>query len=760
MMLRWTHGDTDYSPSVPSLPRQMSQPVVGRTSGYHGRVVESNQHDHGGVHRRLTQVDQRLDPAHADGEWRPPGPDLDGGSNGDDDHGEASAVYADLNALHWVIPLFGAVLGLAVLGLLVYQTVGGSEDATADDRADEVAEVVESDTGPEDPAATAQGAVDEFAGRLSAGRLTDVAFAFETGLEAAADHAAITELLGDHGITVQATRVQTIEEVRSRSTLTVDWELADGTEFTTRGEVDVVQIGTEWLVDWSPRILEESLAPGDRLVRERLAATRMPIIGQNDVELFGQRPVIEIGVLPRRAPAIRPLADELAQLLQLDGDEVFDLISRSPSDRVLAVAQRRPETVESILPRLKSMAGVVLIETTAPLAVYDQLGRAVLGRVGPATAEIIEAEPDRFQDGDIVGRAGLQALYNDRLSGYPGYWVRIDRRFPLTDGSGSPLAADDPANVVFLSDPEPGEPIRTTIDYEIQKRAELALNLTDRPSALVAIRASTGEILAAANGPFGSPDNHALTGQYPPGSVFKIITAFGALERGANANQPIDCPAEVEVDGRRFTNADGGGGGQMPILQAFAQSCNTAFILLGETIAAEDYPGLARRFGVGVEYDLGTPAFSGSVPVPSDRVERAATSFGQSRVLVSPLSMAVMAAAVADGNYRPPLLMIDETTTVPSPPQGLDPGLIGQLTQMMQATVEWGTGQAAGRVPGGPVFGKTGTAQYGSGDQPATHAWFVGFQGDVAFAILVDGGGSGGAVAAPIAADFVTRLNT
>lgn len=725
-------------------------------------MVESNQRGHGGLQARLISTDQQVDATPGDRDGRFSQPVSAESHDVDDNHEHASAVYADLKALHWVIPLFGAVLGLAVLGLLIYQAIGGSRDMDGDSAADRAAAMAEAAAalGDADPSGTAQGAVDEFARRLSGRRLQDVTFAFETGAEAAADYASVTESLGVHVLTVEAGTAKPLEEVRSRSALTLAWELEDGTEFTTRGEVDVVQIGTEWLVDWSPGILEETLAPGDRLVRERLSATRMPIIGQGDVELFGQRPVIEISVFPRQIPAVRPLAEELALLLELDGEEIYDLISRSPSDRTLPIAQRRPENIETVLARLQSMPGVVLNETTASLAVYDQLGRAVLGRVGPATAEIIEAEPDRFQSGDIVGLAGLQALYNDRLSGWPGYWVRIDRRFPLTDGTGSPLPVDDPANVVFLSEPEPGEPIRTTIDYEIQKRAERALNVTDRPSALVAVRASTGEVLAVANGPYGSPDNHALSGQYPPGSVFKIITAYGALERGATATQPVDCPAELDVDGRRFTNSDGWGGGWMPMLEAFARSCNTSFILLGDTIAAEDYPSLARRFGVGVEYDLGTAGFSGSVPIPSDRVERAATSFGQSGVLASPLSMAVMAATVADGNYRPPVLVIDDTTAVPSAPQSLDPNLVGQLAQMMRATVEWGTGQAAAGVPGGPVFGKTGTAQYGSGDQLANHAWFVGFQGDVAFAVLVDGGGSGGAVAAPIAADFVTRLHS
>lgn len=677
-----------------------------------------------------------------------------------DEH-ESTAVYVDLDALHWVVPLFGAVLGLAVLGMLIVRAIGDDGDPSAG----EVAEQAVDTSVPADDQATAtpDAAIDEFARHLSSGQVATLDYAFDSGLEVKADYDAITDGLGPHTVMVSAGPVEQLEEVRARSELTIDWTLDDGTRFTTTGRVAAVQIGTDWKADWSPTALERTLAPGDSLLRERVAADRMPILGRNDVELFGLRPVVEIGVLARQAPDIRSLSDTLAELLEIDGDAVLDLISRSPSDQIIPIAQRRPETMDAIRGRLEATPGVVLTETMASLAVYDGLGRGVLGRVGPVTAEILESDPERYQVGDIVGRSGLQARYNDQLTGYPGFRVRIVRRFAVTDGSGTPVPADDPSNVVFVSEPEPGEAIRTTIDYELQKRAEQALQLTDRPSALVAVRPSTGEVLAVANGPFGSPDNGAMTGQYPPGSVFKIVTAYGAMERGANGGTRVDCPAEVEVNGRRFGNADsengGGGLGDISLTEAFARSCNTAFIQLGQSIQPEDYPALARRFGVGDGYQLGTPAFSGSVPVPSGPVDRAATSFGQGQVVVSPLSMAVMAAAAADGSYRPPLLVLDDTTAVPSPPQTLDAAIVADLQKMMAATVQWGTGKAAGRTPGPPVHGKTGTAQFGPADSLSNHAWFVGYQGDLAFAVLVDGGGAGGSVAAPIAADFLSRVN-
>ena len=115
-----------------------------------------------------------------------------------------------------------------------------------------------------------------------------------------------------------------------------------------------------------------------------------------------------------------------------------------------------------------------------------------------------------------------------------------------------------------------------------------------------------------------------------------------------------------------------------------------------------------------------------------------------------------MAATVADGTYRPPTLVVGEGACADGA-QALAPVMIASLQEMMGAVVDYGTGQALKGVPGGRVHGKTGTAEFGSGDPPPTHAWFIGYQGDVAFAVVVDGGGFGGSVAAPVAADFLRR---
>jgi cell division protein FtsI/penicillin-binding protein 2 len=195
----------------------------------------------------------------------------------------------------------------------------------------------------------------------------------------------------------------------------------------------------------------------------------------------------------------------------------------------------------------------------------------------------------------------------------------------------------------------------------------------------------------------------------------------------------------------------------LTLAQAFAQSCNAAFIGLAATLPNPSLPATALQFGLGVTPHLGLDAFGGRIPTPSSDSERAATAIGQANVVVSPLAMATVAAAVDTGSLREPRLIAgapDDTT----PPQPLDPTVDAALQTMMAAVVTSGTAAGAGLTPG--THGKTGTAEFGATNPPQTHAWFIGYHGDVAFAVIVVGGGVGGAVAAPIAAKFLNASGT
>jgi cell division protein FtsI/penicillin-binding protein 2 len=149
----------------------------------------------------------------------------------------------------------------------------------------------------------------------------------------------------------------------------------------------------------------------------------------------------------------------------------------------------------------------------------------------------------------------------------------------------------------------------------------------------------------------------------------------------------------------------------------------------------------------------------GSVPDTDDPVGHAAAVIGQGKVLASPLAVAGASAAVAGGKWVAPRLVTDPAPEAAAVEQEqLDPAAVASLKEMMRSVVTGGTGTVLRNTPGGPVSGKTGTAEFGSDDPPKTHAWFTGFQGDVAFAVIVEDGGFGAEAAAPIAGDFLARL--
>jgi cell division protein FtsI/penicillin-binding protein 2 len=303
----------------------------------------------------------------------------------------------------------------------------------------------------------------------------------------------------------------------------------------------------------------------------------------------------------------------------------------------------------------------------------------------------------------------------------------------------------------------PGKPVQTTIDPGVQNAAEAALAGAKGEAAIVAIRASTGEVLASASVPTSNAYDIALRGSYPPGSTFKVITTADLLQHGFTPSSTLSCPATVTVNGQTFRNFEGEAEPSLSLLDAFAASCNNAFIGAAKDLPLDSLPATAAKFGLGTKENIGVDAFGGSVPAPTTPNEQAATSIGQGKVTASPLAMASVAATVASGTWHAPRLVAGAANdTVAS--VALDPGVVSSLQQMMAAVVARGTAAGAGLPPG--TIGKTGTAEFGSGNPPQTHAWFVGARGDLAFAVLVVGGGVGGAVAAPIGARFLATLGS
>jgi cell division protein FtsI/penicillin-binding protein 2 len=297
------------------------------------------------------------------------------------------------------------------------------------------------------------------------------------------------------------------------------------------------------------------------------------------------------------------------------------------------------------------------------------------------------------------------------------------------------------------------------LDQRLQNAAEAALATSPKPSALVAVQASTGQLLAIANTPADSSLDRALTGEYPPGSSFKIVTTTALLPTGVTPDTPQACPPSITVGGRTFTNFEGETSGTVPFSVDFARSCNTAFIGLASRLNSDQLQTAGRSLGIGTGWKLPLPAFTGQVPATTDPTELAADAIGQGRVLVSPVAMALAAGTVDSGTWRPPVLVTDPATPsapLVQPAAPLPPGAAGTLAQLMRGVVTQGTGTAVANVPGGPVYGKTGTAEFGTAQPPQTHAWFIGYRGDVSFAVIVEGGGVGGAVAAPIAANFLS----
>ncbi|SFD31929.1 penicillin-binding transpeptidase domain-containing protein [Streptomyces aidingensis] len=613
------------------------------------------------------------------------------------------------------------VLVLAGAGGVVFWLLrgGGGEEA---DTAREHAEAFLAAWSPDPEAAQGEAAA-----------LTDDEEAAASLLES------VSRNLASEGLTYETRPSEPVEGSEDRTvgyTLThnLGEPLAEWSYETTMTLTPDPEADDAWLVRWEPAVLHPGLGDGQTLVKSVKEPERAPILAADGSELAGSGTVWNLSIWPAQLnepeTAYRAI-DELD--VGVDTAALADRVESSDPDQAVPVVAIRDEIYQPNRVELNSISGLQINEETWPLS---YLAESVVGGVDRETGE---------------GTSGLQARYQEQLAGLPQTSVVIADR---TSGSAV-------ETLVEAEGSRAGTPVQTTIDPEIQRAAEAALEGQEQGGSIAVVQPSTGNILALADTPDGFP--RSAEGQYAPGSGFKVVTSAALLEQGLTSGSVLGCPKFSEVNGQSFHNQNEFElGPDTTLHEAFIRSCNTAFIENRDKFQDNTMEQTALAFGVGGVWDVGAATFDGSVPVSDSENDLAASLIGQARVQTSPLVMAAVAGTVLAGEFHQPVLVPEAVQERFEAPAALKESTVEQLRQMMRDTVTEGTASALRGIPGGPGA-KTGTAEFATGEdgELSTHAWMIGFLADrdLAFAVLLEDGGSGGSHAGPVAADLLGAIS-
>ncbi|MGP9723625.1 penicillin-binding transpeptidase domain-containing protein [Corynebacterium sp. AOP40-9SA-29] len=513
------------------------------------------------------------------------------------------------------------------------------------------------------------------------------------------------------------------------TTTTATWTVPSGDEATSQGSLGTTD-GDNDPVVWDPQILASALTSQTSVSYSDDRAYDLPVLdARNDTQMswttvtvFTAATTEEIEPQEQAsaiADAARPAIDDL------DTDSVATQITEA-GEEATTLFSLRPEDAGDVADALGAVPGVESREE----------GR-LLSSSGTSSPV----------DGD------LRAYWEQRLDDTAG-WTLTTTADEEQGLEGEVLGQEAPAE---------SEPVRTTMDMGIQAAAQRAMDGEDRAASIVAIDPSTGGLLASAqNSAADGQGTPAMTGQFPPGSTFKTVTTAAALGRGTvGPDDEVECPAEVEVDGRVIPNDQDFDLGTVPMHTAFAESCNTTQALISRDLEPSDMKDTAMQLGLGVDFDApGMTSMTGSVPVTEPGAARVEAAIGQGEVLSSPFGLALMEASVANGGsmVTPSVIQGEETTATTgngedgetgAESEPLDSGVVDSLRSMMREAVTSGTASSLSDIDG--LGGKTGTAEVGEGD---AHGWFVGTVGDIAFCVFIEGADSS-SPAVEMAGDFL-----
>lgn len=542
------------------------------------------------------------------------------------------------------------------------------------------------------------------------------------------------------------------------------------------------------------------LAEGNRIRLIPIMAPRGIFYDRNGIAMVSNRPGFTVSLVAMGAPIPNEIVGKLADILSISEIDIQKKIQNHNGsfEPIRIKSDIGSEVVAQIEEKRRELPGVVIEIQPIRNYIHSELGAHIFGYVSEINDEELKRKKaEGYRQGDIVGKFGLESVYDKELRGING-----GRQLEV-DVTGKPVQD------MGRKDPVAGSNLRLTIDYRIQKAAEAAIDeqlqflqtktefINAKGAAAIAMNPQTGEILAMVSKPSFNPnlfavgisekewkglnenpfhpmDNKVISGEYPPGSTFKIITGAAALELGKVT------PEEKILDtGTHWLIPKGNAGGEalgwINFREALAMSDNVYFYEMGYRLGIDDLEKYARAFGLGDFTGIKLPGESDGLVAnrrykekvygePWYLAETFDAAIGQGFQLATPLQMAMVMGEIANGGKRyRPYLVSKMTSSDGKKVTHFSPEQIGKVEiapenlhlireSLREVARESGTAGYEFQAFPVSIAGKTGTSENSHGHD---HSWFVAYapyeDPRIVIAVIVEQGGFGSSAAAPIA---------
>ncbi len=592
-------------------------------------------------------------------------------------------------------------------------------------------------------------------------------------------------------------------------------------DFSEKGALSLVEEGKEWRVVWTPSLIFSKLGDTGGVDWQGKPTQRGRILDADGEVLAEDAEVAQVSVVPGDI-ADDSTIDRLGEIIDMNPDDIRAIYQKDGTDPSWAVPIKNLPADQAIdlINQVKDLKGIKVQRSFARVYPHGPLFAHVTGYVSPALEEdVLGDDTGSIQPGEMVGRSGLERGANEILAGKPGGKLLVVE-----------CETRQARDVIVESEGVAPLDIQITIDIDFQKTVDAAVGDVDalasvpggnveakpgdeRGSAVV-IDPRTGAILAMVSHPTFDPNNfvtgnfsdeelarindstltpllnRAANGTYPAGSIFKVITTAAAMaDLGYTGDTPIDCPASYTIGDVTWNDWVVENGlsaqGQLTLHSGLVRSCNTVFYQIGHKLDDEDpnlLPDMTKAFGLGSPTGIAYfPESSGVVPDPQWKMDNIGDgwatgdnvnlSIGQGYLLATPLQMANVYAAIANGGDLLQPYLVDKAL-LPGTDQveqigqrevihhlPLTDDQVAELQSALRDQTSNDAGVGSSRIFGDfpwPIAGKTGTAQNGPQDGTVKpHSWFAAYgpsgeEATIASVVMFEQVGEGVQYAAPV----------